>query len=86
MYKMYQKNNGATTDHAEDLDLVMSIYNLIEYSSNQSKATGRLQFYSKDEATHFNADIANDNNLSNISLKYQETLKLSLFQIILMEF
>ena len=34
MYKMYRKNNGATTDHAEDLDLVMSIYNLIEYSSN----------------------------------------------------
>ena len=86
MYKMYQKNNGATIDRAEDLDLVMSIYNLIEYSSNQSKATGSLQFYSKDEATHFNADIANDNNLSNIRLKYQETLKLSLFQIILMEF
>ena len=34
MYKMYQKNNGATIDRAEDLDLVMSIYNLIEYSSN----------------------------------------------------
>ena len=40
--------------------------NLIDYSSR------RLWFYSKDEATDFNADIINDNNLnlSNIRLNY----------------
>ena len=37
----------------------MPIYNLIEYSSNYSETTGSLWFYSKDEATNFNADIAN---------------------------
>ena len=36
----------------------MPIYNLIEYSSNYSKTTGSLWFFSKDETTNFNADIA----------------------------
>ena len=42
-----------TTYDAEDLELVMSMYNLIEYRLNYSEATGTLWFYSKDEATDF---------------------------------
>ena len=34
---------------------------MIEYSSDYSETTGSLWFYSKDEATNFNANIANDN-------------------------
>ena len=45
------------------------MYNLIEYSSNYSETKGSLQFYSKDEATNFNADIANTNNFK--SFKYK---------------
>ena len=41
----------------------MQMYNWIEYSSNYSETTGSLWFYSKDEATDFNAVIANTNNL-----------------------
>ena len=37
----------------------MPMYNLIDYSSNYSETTGRLWFYSKDEATDFNAGIEN---------------------------
>ena len=37
-------------------------YNLIEYSSNYSDPTGSLWFYSKEKATTFNADTANNNN------------------------
>ena len=37
--------------------------NLIEYSSNSSETTGSLWFYSKDEASNFNVDIANGNTL-----------------------
>ena len=48
------------------------MYNLIEYSSNYSETTGSLWFYSKDEATDFNADIVNDNN--SISFKYKVEL------------
>ena len=36
------KIDGTTTDNAEDLDLVMLMYNLIEYSSNYSETTGIL--------------------------------------------
>ena len=38
------------------------MYNLIEYSSNYSETTSKLWFYSKYEATTFNADIANTNS------------------------
>ena len=42
------KNIDETTiDDAEHLDLVMPIYNLIEYSSNYSETTGSLWFYSQ---------------------------------------
>ena len=40
----------------------MTMCNLIEYSSNYSETRGSLWFYLKDEATDFNADVANDNN------------------------
>ena len=33
------KIDGATIDDAEDLDLVMPMHNLIEYSSSYSEAT-----------------------------------------------
>ena len=54
------------------------MYNLIEYSSNYSEATRHLWFYSIDEATNFNADIANNYNFKSlkIRLNYKETLKL----------
>ena len=38
------------------------MYNLIEYIPDHSETTGSLCFYSKNEGTNFNADIANDNN------------------------
>ena len=36
------------------------MYKLMEYIPNYSEATGILWFYAKDEATIFNADIANN--------------------------
>ena len=53
------KIDEPTIDTAEDLDLVMAIYNLIEYSSNYFKTTGSLWFYSKHKATAFNNNILN---------------------------
>ena len=57
--KCITKINGTTVDYAEDLDLVMSMYNLLEYSSNYSYMTDSLWVYFKDEAANWNADIAN---------------------------
>ena len=70
--KCITKIDQITIHDAEDLDLVMPMYNLIEYSSNYSEITGSLCFYSKDEVTDFNEDIANDNNFK--SFKYKAKL------------
>ena len=39
------KINGVKIDNAEDLDVVMSIYNLLEYSKNYRKTIGSLWNY-----------------------------------------
>ena len=59
-------------DDAEDLDLVMPMQNLLEYSFNCSDTTGSLWFYSKDKATNFKADITNTDGF--ISFKYKAEL------------
>ena len=43
------KINGVKTDNAEDLDVVMPMYNLLEYSKNYRKTTGSLWNYYRDE-------------------------------------
>ena len=43
------KINGVKIDNAEDLDVVMPMYNLLEYSKNFRKTTGSLWNYYKDE-------------------------------------
>ena len=48
--KCIPKINGTTIDDAEDLDLFIPMYNLIEYSSNYSEAMKSFWFYSKNEA------------------------------------
>ena len=42
----------------------MSMYNLLEYRPNCSETTNNLWFYSKDEATNFNNDIADTNDFN----------------------
>ena len=43
------KINGITIDNAEDLDAVMPMYNLLEYSKNYRIATVSLWNYYRDE-------------------------------------
>ena len=43
------KINGIKIDNAEDLDIVMPIYNLLEYSKKYKKTTGSLWNYYRDE-------------------------------------
>ena len=44
--------NGVKTDNAEDLDAVMPMYNLLEYSKNYRKTTGSLWNYYRDEPSN----------------------------------
>ena len=70
--KCITKIDGTTIDDAENLDLVMPMYKLTEYSYNYSETTGSLWFLSKDEATDFNTDITNTNNLKSFMYKANE--------------
>ena len=59
--------NITQVDNAEDIDIVMPMYNLIEYSDNYSKRSGRLWQYCKDiPAVDNNNAIVNfaENNLT----------------------
>ena len=46
------KINGVQIDNAEDLDVVMPMYNLLEYSKNYKKTTGSLWNYYRDESSN----------------------------------
>ena len=45
------KINGVKIHNAEDLDVVMPMYNLLEYSKNYKKTTGSLWNYYRDESS-----------------------------------
>ena len=47
--KCISRTNNTDVDNARDIDIVMPIYNLIEYSDNYSKTSGSLYQYYKDE-------------------------------------
>ena len=47
----------------------MPRYNQVEYSSNYSETIGSLWFYSKDEATDFNNNIANTDDFKSFKCK-----------------
>ena len=65
------KINNMLIDNAEDLDVVMPMYNLLEYSKNYSKTTGSLWNYYRDELT----DDTNDNNNPNKNAINTESFK-----------
>ena len=62
-------------DNAEDLDVVMSMYNLLEYSKNYRKTTRILGNYYRDEpnnppAANYNADPITNSE----SFKYKSSI------------
>ena len=65
------KINNTLIDDAEDLDVVMALYNLLEYSKNQRQATGSLWNYYRDELS----DDTNDNNSLNKNVFNSESFK-----------
>ena len=60
------KINNTQIDNAEYIDIVMPMYNLIEYSDNCSKTSGSLWQYHKDiPGIDNNRDIVNFNGTNN---------------------
>ena len=63
--------NGELIEDADDLDIVMYMYNLLEYSENYRKTIGSLYNYYRDELTNDN----NDNNFDNRNVVNSEAFK-----------
>ena len=56
--------NGELIEDANDLDIVIPMYNLLKYSKNYRKTIGSLFNYYRDELS----DDADDNNFDNIKV------------------
>ena len=69
------KINGELVENAEDLDVVMPMYNLIEYSKNYRKTNGLLHNYYRDEPNSETIDRIN--YLMNNSASYEYKAKLT---------
>ena len=63
--------NGEFIEDADDLDIAMSMYNLLEYSKNYRKTIRSLYNYYRDELS----DDADDNNFDNIKVVNSYTFK-----------
>ena len=63
-------NDEHVEKKAEDLDIVMPMYNLLEYSDNYQDSTGSLYQFKRDEPPDDNADVANNTS----SLVYKSKL------------
>ena len=62
--------NGELIEDADDLDIVMPMYNLLEYSKNYRKTIGSLYNYYRDELTN-----DNNNNFVNMNVVNSNTFK-----------
>ena len=63
--------NGELVEDADDLDIVMPMYNLLEYSKNYRKTIGSLYNYYRAELS----GDANPNNFRNRNVVNSETFK-----------
>ena len=59
--KCISRINNTDIDNAQDFDIVMPMYNLIEYGNNYSKTSGSLWQYYKDDP---NDNIANSESIN----------------------
>ena len=68
--------NNELTEDADDLDIVMPMYNLLEYSQNYRKTIGSLYNYYRDELSDGNNpnNFLNTNVVNSSSFKYKNKI------------
>ena len=68
--------NGDSIEDADDLDIVMPMYNLLEYSKNYRKTIGSLYNYYRDELNDDadNNNFANNNVVSSNTFSYKNKI------------
>ena len=70
------KVNNRFIDNVEDLDIVVPMYNPLEYSGNYSMTSGILWNYYRDEVN----DDANENNTANNKINKNKTITSKSFE------
>ena len=70
------KINNTQVDNAKDIDVVMPLHNLIEYSDNYSKTSGSLWQYCRDKPAVYYNGVTIPFNASNFtdSLNFKEKI------------
>ena len=69
------KINGVLIDNAEDLDVVIPMYNFLDCSKNYRKTTGSLWNYYRDEPIIYPDNNYNQNSITNSeSFKYKTSI------------
>ena len=68
------KINNELIEDAEDLDVVMPVYNLLEYSKNCRKTIGSFYNYYREELSN-DDDDDDDNNFNNIKIVNSNAFK-----------
>ena len=68
--------NNELIEDADDLDIVMPMYNLLEYSKNYRKTIGSLYNYYRDELSDDgnNNDFSNNNVVNSNTFKYKDKI------------
>ena len=67
--------NDELVDNVDDLDIIMPMYNLIEYSDNYSDTSGSLWQFKRDESPVTNAgNPENASTTNSASFKYKSSL------------
>ena len=74
--------NGELIEDADDLDIVMPMYNLLKYSKNYRKTIGSLYNYYRDELTNdSNDNFANRNVVNSEAFKYKNKITGNIYNL-----
>ena len=75
--------NGELIEDADDLDIEMPMYNLLEYSKNYRKTIGSLYNYYRDELNDDvdNNNFANNNVVSSNTFNYKNKIILNNYNV-----
>ena len=65
--------NDEHVDNADNLDIIMPMYNVIEYSDNYSDTSGSLWQFKRDEQNLNNGNPANVTTTNSTSFKYKSS-------------
>ena len=71
--KCITHKNDAHVNNTDNLDIIMLIYSLIDYSDNYSDSSGSLRQFKREEQSMNNRNAANVNTSDSSSFKYKSS-------------